>query len=99
MQSLIRLQDARQARLLTADTTIPMIVWVVTIIGGFLTVAFGALLGAPSLRMHLAMSTALAISRVLVLILIIALSNPFRGDSRVSPPLSKRLSRKFRDCA
>ena len=84
LQSLTRLQDAREARLLTADTTIPTIVWVVTIIGGFLTVAFGALLGAPSLIMHVAMSTALAISGVLVLILIIALSNPFRGDFRVS---------------
>jgi hypothetical protein len=34
--------------------------------------------------MHLAMSAALAISGTLVLILIIALSNPFRGDFRVS---------------
>ncbi len=34
--------------------------------------------------MHLAMSAALAVSGALVLILIIALSNPFRGDFRVS---------------
>jgi hypothetical protein len=34
--------------------------------------------------MHLMMSAALAISGALVLILIIALSNPFRGDFRVS---------------
>jgi hypothetical protein len=34
--------------------------------------------------MHLAMSAALAISGTLVLIMIIALNNPFRGDFRVS---------------
>jgi hypothetical protein len=83
LQSLSRLSDARQQRLLAAETTIPAVVWIVTVIGGGLTIAFSAFLGAPSLGMHLAMSAALAISGVLLLILIIALSNPFRGDFRV----------------
>ena len=84
LQSLMRLWDARQTRLLAADTTIPAVVWIVTIVGGALTIAFAALLGVPSLSMHLTMSAALAVSGALVLILIIALSNPFRGDFRVS---------------
>ena len=84
LQSLRRLWDARQQRLLAAETTIPAVVWIVTIVGGALTIAFGSFLGVPSLGMHLAMSAALAISGALVLILIIALSNPFRGDFRVS---------------
>jgi len=84
LQSLARLWDARQERLLAAETTIPAVVWIVTLVGGGLTVAFGSLLGVPSLGMHLAMSAALAISGALVLILIIAFSNPFRGDFRVS---------------
>ena len=84
LQSLTRLWDARQQRLLAAETTIPTVVWLVTIVGGGLTIAFGSLLGVPSLGMHLAMSAALAVSGALVLILIIALSNPFRGDFRVS---------------
>ena len=50
--------------------------------------------GAPSLRMQLAMSAVLTASGVLVLILIIALSNPFRGDFRVSTaPFEHMLSR------
>ena len=84
LQSLARLWDARQQRLLAAETTIPAVVWIVTIVGGALTIAFSSFLGVPSLGMHLAMSAALAVSGVLVLILIIALSNPFRGDFRVS---------------
>ena len=83
-QSLYGLWQARQQRLLAAQSTVPAVVWVVTIIGGGLTIAFGSFLGVPSLGMHLAMSAVLAVSGTLVLILIIALSNPFRGDFRVS---------------
>lgn len=84
LQSLTRLRDARQQRLLAAETTIPAVVWIVTLAGGGLTIAFGSFLGFPSLGMHLALSAMLAVSGALVLILIIALSNPFRGDFRVS---------------
>ncbi len=60
------------------------IVWFVLIVGGAITIAFGSFLGSPSLRMHVGMCSLLAVSGVLVLVLIIALSNPFRGDFRVS---------------
>jgi Protein of unknown function (DUF4239) len=94
LQGIERLWNARQERLLAAQTTIPGIVWFVVIVGGALTVAFGSFLGAPSLRMKLAMSAVLAASGTLVLILIIALSNPFRGDFRVSTaPFEDVLSR------
>jgi hypothetical protein len=94
IQAIERLWDARQERLLAAQTTIPGIVWFVLIVGGALTVAFGSFLGAPSLRMQLAMSAVLAASGALVLTLIIALSNPFRGDFRVSTaPFEHALSR------
>ncbi len=43
LQALMRLQDARQDRLLAAQTTIPDIVWFVLLFGGALTVAFSSL--------------------------------------------------------
>jgi hypothetical protein len=93
LRSLTRLRDARQQRLLAAETTIPAVVWIVTLAGGGLTIAFGSFLGFPSLAMHLALSAMLAVSGALVLILIIALSNPFRGDFRVSTlPFDRVLS-------
>ena len=79
-----QLSDARQERLLAASTSIPPVTWFVLVVGGALTVAFTALLGAPSLGIQLAMSSCLAASGALVLLLIIALSEPFRGDFRVS---------------
>ena len=84
LEATQRLWDARQERLLAAQPTVPAIVWFVLIVGGALTVAFGSFLGAPSLGMQLAMSAVLAASGALVLILIVALSNPFRGSFRVS---------------
>jgi hypothetical protein len=94
LQSLTRLRDARQERLLAAETTIPSIVWFVVIVGGAITITFGSFLGSPSVCMHLVMCSLLAVSGVLVLVLIIALSNPFRGDFRVSTaPFDYVLSR------
>jgi hypothetical protein len=94
LQSLMRLRDARQERLLAAESTIPGIVWIVVIVGGAITIAFSSFLGAPSVRMHLSMCCLLAVSGVLVLVLIIALSNPFRGDFRISTaPFDYALSR------
>ena len=84
LQTMERLWDARQDRLLAAQSTIPDIVWFVLVAGGGMTVAFGSFLGAPSLRMQLGMLAVLATSGALVLILIIALSNPFRGDFRIT---------------
>ena len=94
LQSVTRLRDARQERLLAAETTIPGIVWFVVIVGGAITIAFASFLGSPSVHMHLGMCSLLAVSGVLVLVLIIALSNPFRGDFRVSTaPFDYVLSR------
>ncbi len=81
---LAQLGTARRERLFAARTPIPAILWFVLIVGGVITVAVASLLGAPSLLMHLAMSSLLAVSGALVLLVIVALSNPFRGDFHVS---------------
>ncbi|HEX4259767.1 MAG TPA: hypothetical protein VHY76_01580 [Acetobacteraceae bacterium] len=84
LSALDGLWRARQLRLLAAQSEVPGIVWLVLLLGGGLTIAFGSFLGSPSLAMHLAMSSALAVSGALVLLLVLALGHPFRGDFRVS---------------
>ena len=84
LAAVAHLEDAREDRLLAAETRVPEIAWVVMLLGAAITIAFASFLRAPSLAMHLAMSAALALSGSLVLVLVIALSNPFRGDFRVS---------------
>ncbi len=91
--ALARLQDARAVRQSTAADQVPSIVWTVVLLGGVLTVGAGSFLGAPSLAMHLAMSATLAASGALVVVLIVALSQPYRGDFRISTtPYQRALS-------
>ncbi len=84
LDDLTQLARSRRDRLLAERTPIPVIVWFVLLLGGGITVAFASFLGTPSQGLQLAMSSLLAASGGLVLLLIIALSNPFRGDFRVS---------------
>ena len=94
LQAIAKLNDARSERLQSAENTIPDVVWFVVCAGGALTIVFCTFLGAPSARMQLAMGAALALSGVLVLIMIIALSNPFRGDFRVNTvPYERAMAR------
>ncbi len=80
LEHIIHLDTARRERLLAAHDTMPDIIWFVLVAGGGITVAFGSFFGASSLRLHLAMSSLLAVSGALVLLVIVSLSNPFRGD-------------------
>ena len=84
LAALARLQDARSARQLAAAGTVPPIVWTVMILGGALTVGSASFLAAPSARLHLAMSATLAASGALVVAMVITLSQPFRGEHRVT---------------
>ena len=84
LEKVTALGAARRERLIAARTSIPAIVWFVLIAGGGISVSFASLLGAPKLAMQLVMSSLLALSGALVLLVIVALSNPFEGDLAIS---------------
>ncbi len=91
LSDLSQLATARRLRLAAARTTLPGVVWFVLVAGGAITVAFASFLYAPSFRMHLVMSSLLAVSGALVMVVILSLSNPFRGDLRISPDPFQRV--------
>ena len=82
---LVRLHDARELRIATGTSGIPAIVWFVVIAGGAISLAVASLLGASSRPLHLVLGALLALSGTLVLVMIVALSHPFRGEFRVTP--------------
>ncbi len=82
---LTRLRDARGERQTAAESQIPPVIWFVLIAGGAMTLMCAALLGTSDLRLHLAMTSLLSLSGVLVLVMIVALGHPFQGDLRVTP--------------
>jgi hypothetical protein len=78
------LYDARRTRILAADSAIPAIVWWIVAFGSALTIGFTYLFGTRDFRMHLAVTGMVAASMALVIVLIVALDRPFRGDLSVS---------------
>ncbi len=92
LEKVTALGAARRERLIAARTSIPDIVWFVLIAGGGISVAFASLLGAPKFAMQLVMSSLLALSGALVLLVIVALSNPFEGNLAVSEPFQRVLA-------
>jgi hypothetical protein len=78
------LYDARRTRILAAGSGIPDIVWWIVALGTTLTIGFTFLFGAEDFRMHLVATGMVAFSMSLVIVLIIALDRPFRGDLSVS---------------
>jgi hypothetical protein len=83
-RTLNALYDARRTRVLAAGGGVPSIVWWIVIIGTTLTIGFTYLFGAHDFRMHLATTAMVAASMSLVIVLIISLDRPFRGDLSVS---------------
>ena len=76
-------------RMLTEFSTrrrnwIPETIWWIIGIGTIITVGFMCFFGAPNFRMHLGMTAMVASSMALVIVLIVSLDRPFRGDLCVS---------------
>lgn len=85
LHTLNSLYKAREARLSAAAGHIPVVIWWIIFIGGALTTGFTYLFGFESFRLHLIMTGAVAAALSLVVVLIIALDWPFRGEVSVSP--------------
>jgi hypothetical protein len=89
------LADARRTRLVEADEGIPVILWVVLVIGGAVTVGFTYLFGLENTRVHRLMVAALAGVIALVLFTIGALEYPFSGGARVGPGAFELVLERF----
>jgi len=85
LRVLNELYKARETRLTAATGHVPVVIWWIIAFGGALTTAFTYLFGFESFRLHLTMTGAVAASLSLVVVLIIALDWPFRGEVSVPP--------------
>jgi Protein of unknown function (DUF4239) len=85
LRELNQLYGARTARLVAVQGHIPTVIWSILAIGGALTTGFTYLFGFQDFRMHLVMTGAVAVSLSLVIVLIVALDWPFRGEVSIGP--------------
>ena len=84
LDDLNELFNARRTRILSSGGAIPEIVWWIVALGTVVTVFFTYLFGSHDFRMHLTMTGLTAASMGLVIVLIVSLDRPFRGDLSVS---------------
>jgi len=79
------LYDARRARILAANQHIDATVWWVVLLGSAVTIAFTFLFGMDNMLMHVCITSAVAASLGLVIVLIAAFDYPFRGEVQITP--------------
>jgi ABC-type multidrug transport system fused ATPase/permease subunit len=83
-RQLNNLIDLRRARLASVTTGIPAVLWWVMAIGSFICVLLIAMLDME-IRVHLILGGALSLFLGLVIFLIAAMDNPFRGEVSIGP--------------
>jgi uncharacterized membrane protein len=97
LEQLHSLGDARRERLLVAEQGLPVILWIVLILGGVITVGFTYLFGLENTLVHLLMVAALALIISLSLFTVAALDYPFKGDIRIHPAAYEHDLERFRE--
>jgi len=97
LKVLNELYSARASRLSAVEGHIPDVVWWIIFFGGSITVGFTYLFGFHDFRMHVVMTMAVAASLALVVVLIIALDWPFRGEVSISPDAYLKTEKSWSD--
>src|SRR5215469_12260472 len=95
LRTLNELYKARETRLTAAAGHVPIVIWWIIFISGALTTGFTYLFGFRNFFMHMAMTSAVAASLALVVVLIVALDWPFRGEVSVSADAYRDVQRSW----
>lgn len=87
-ESLTRLNDLgeeRRLRIISSQSSIPWIMWVMLVVGGVITIAYLYLFAVPDALLHAVMIGSVAGLLAFILFLILALDHPFAGSVQVTP--------------
>ena len=84
LRVLNELYSARRTRQLAAQNAIPGVVWGIIILGSLGTIIYSYLFVVENRMLHVVMTGMVASSMALVIVLVIALDRPFRGDLSIS---------------
>jgi hypothetical protein len=84
LKSWNQLYDARSARLSAVQGHVPGVIWCIVFFGAAITTAYTYFFGFENFGMHMAMTATVAATLAMVIVMIIALDWPFRGQISVS---------------
>lgn len=89
------LADARRMRLVEAGERLPVILWVLVVVGGLITMGFTYLFGLENARAHRVMVLALAVILSLAILTIGVLETPFAGTTQITPEAFNLILERF----
>src|SRR5215470_11548154 len=84
LSRLNNLAEYRRLRIFTGNDTVPLVVWLVLLVGAVFTVCFNYLFGMKNIRAQYLITATLTITMSQILFLIYVLDHPFTGASRIS---------------
>ena len=85
IDQLSTLFDARRDRILSTKEHIPMVIWLVMFLSGFLTVGVSYLYTAETFTMHMISTGFITASLSATLFLIVIFAHPYQGSMRIEP--------------
>lgn len=80
-----QLSDNRRTRLVTAQTKMPSILWIVLFCGAVSTIVFTYFFGLRNMRSQIVMTVLLALTISLNIFLLVVYNSPFSGDLKIGP--------------
>ena len=87
----------RRLRILSSDSELPPIMWLLLVGGGIVTILFTFVIGTRHLVVQALVTTALTSLIVFSLLLVAALQHPFSGDVSVKPDAFESVLKSFAD--
>jgi hypothetical protein len=85
LRSWNQLYLARSSRLSAVEGHVPAVIWWIVFFGAAITTGYTYFFGSEHLGIHMALTATVAATLALVVVLIIALDWPFRGEISVGP--------------
>lgn len=85
LDDLNEMMEYRVQRRLSARTDLPGVVWAVVVLGGLIVVGFMSLFGHENARVHVLITTLLALVTGGVIFVIVSLNFPFAGSVSIDP--------------
>ena len=85
MAELSSLTEHRRVRILQSETSMPMILWTVLVIGGVITIGASGLIGTENVALHFTLMIAISLLISLALIAIADIDRSFQGGVHIRP--------------
>jgi len=99
LHQLDLMTQARRARLVAAEGTVPALIWLFLFVGGGVTIAFTFFFGTENLRAQTIMTGLLAFLIFAELLIVVAIDRPFTGSVKVEPTALMAVLADFQDRA